>query len=37
MGLTLGGKLGLAPIPEDFSGQALDVATGMNRMTKEIR
>lgn len=28
MGIMLGGKLGLAPLPKDFDGQALDIATG---------
>jgi hypothetical protein len=37
MGITLGGKLGLAPIPDDFSGQALDLATGkMNQFITDV-
>ena len=28
MGATLGGKLGLAPLAEDFNGRVLDIATG---------
>ncbi|KIW08646.1 hypothetical protein, variant [Verruconis gallopava] len=28
MGVTLGGRLHLAPLPEDFKGEVLDIATG---------
>ena len=28
MTATLGGRLGLAPLMEDFSGHVLDIATG---------